>query len=120
MQVGLSHVLARCRASAGSTPLDTEADWSAQLSLGEQQRLAVARVLLARPSLALLDEATSALDLQNEARLYKLLVASGMALVSVGHRASLREYHHEVLALRGNGGGCWSMHAACDGTRAAA
>lgn len=99
----------RCKEGAPEAPLDAEADWSSQLSLGEQQRLAIARVLLSRPSLALLDEATSALDLENEARMYKLLAATNMALVSVGHRASLREYHDEVLVLHGDGGG-WQMH----------
>ena len=53
--------------------LDAVGDWSSILSLGEQQRLAFARVLLARPPVALLDEATSALDAANEARMYSLL-----------------------------------------------
>jgi hypothetical protein len=57
--------------------LDYVADWSAQLSLGEQQRLAFARLLLAAPRLALLDEATSALDTRNEALLYKVCVGGG-------------------------------------------
>lgn len=47
-------------------------DWASSLSLGEQQRLAWARLLLAKPKLALLDEATSALDQDTEARLYKV------------------------------------------------
>lgn len=54
-------------ASAASA-LDVEVNWGAVLSLGEQQRIAVARVLLMRPRLALLDEATSALDQNNEVR----------------------------------------------------
>ena len=110
--MGLRHILERCASSGPGAPLDTEADWAAQLSLGEQQRLAVARVLLARPSLALLDEATSALDLENEARLYKLLAATGMALISVGHRESLRRYHDEVLVLSGDGSGSWQVQDA--------
>lgn len=58
--------------SASSTSaLDAVADWAGTLSLGEQQRLAWARLLLARPQLALLDEATSALDQETEAALYK-------------------------------------------------
>lgn len=75
------------------------ADWSARLSLGEQQRLAFARVLLAAPALVLLDESTSALDLANEARLYETLRARGVAYVSVGHRDSLRDFHDKTLTL---------------------
>lgn len=75
------------------------ADWAARLSLGEQQRLAFARVLLAAPALVLLDESTSALDLANEARLYGTLRERGVAYVSVGHRDSLREFHGETLTL---------------------
>jgi ABC-type uncharacterized transport system fused permease/ATPase subunit len=55
-----------------SSALDYVADWSGILSLGEQQRLAFARLLLAAPRLALLDEATSALDTTNEGLLYKV------------------------------------------------
>lgn len=79
-------------------------DWSRVLSLGEQQRLAFARLLLQAPRLALLDEATSALDLATEAALYEALIQSGMALVSVAHRPSLQRFHHRVLALDGRGG----------------
>lgn len=66
---------------SAASALDYVADWSGVLSLGEQQRLAFARLLLAAPRLALLDEATSALDTKNEGLLYqvgpdKLWVAS--------------------------------------------
>lgn len=79
------------------------ADWSSMLSLGEQQRLAFARVLLANPKLVLLDESTSALDLANEARLYMLLIARGLGVVSVGHRDSLIQFHTRRLILGGQG-----------------
>lgn len=49
--------------------LDVEMDWEKVLSIGEQQRLAFARVLLFQPRYAILDEATSALDSANEAAL---------------------------------------------------
>ncbi len=58
--------------SGRRSALDHVADWSQLLSLGEQQRLAFARVLLAAPRLALLDEATSALDGRNETLLYQV------------------------------------------------
>ena len=84
--------------------LDAEMDWPRLLSVGEQQRLALARVLLAKPRFAVLDEATSALDPANEARLYQQLLASGTTLVSVAHRPGMLRYHTRVLALDGMGG----------------
>lgn len=81
--------------------LDVELSWSDILSLGEQQRLAFARLLLTKPSYAILDEATSALDVHNEKRLYHLLQESDTTIVSVGHRPSLLQYHQKVLHLMG-------------------
>jgi vitamin B12/bleomycin/antimicrobial peptide transport system ATP-binding/permease protein len=78
---------------------DTEQNWSQVLSLGEQQRLIFARLLLNRPKYAILDEATSALDANNEAHLYQELQASGMTFLSVGHRESLSNYHQSTLDL---------------------
>ncbi|MEL6402555.1 MAG: ABC transporter ATP-binding protein/permease [Cyanobacteria bacterium J06626_4] len=81
-------------------PLDTEADWSQRLSLGEQQRLSFARVLLQSPPYVILDEATSAVTLAQEQALYQQLVERGITAVSVGHRESLRPYHAQILTLR--------------------
>jgi putative ATP-binding cassette transporter len=83
--------------------LDAEADWGNVLSIGEQQRLAIARVLLARPRYVMLDEATSALDESNEQRLYQLLADTACTLISVSHREALRDYHQKVLELAGDG-----------------
>jgi putative ATP-binding cassette transporter len=83
--------------------LDVEMDWEKVLSIGEQQRLAFARVLLTRPRFAILDEATSALDVANEASLYRQLAATDTTLVSVGHRATILKYHRQVLELTGDG-----------------
>jgi putative ATP-binding cassette transporter len=80
---------------------DVELDWADVLSLGEQQRLAFARLLLAQPRYAVLDEATSALDIKNETRLYKQLQEAGITYVSVGHRPSVLPYHQQVLELEG-------------------
>jgi putative ATP-binding cassette transporter len=79
-------------------------DWPRLLSLGEQQRLAFARLLLNSPDFAVLDEATSALDVATEARLYRLLSERGMAFISVGHRPTLTAFHDTVLELDGSGG----------------
>jgi vitamin B12/bleomycin/antimicrobial peptide transport system ATP-binding/permease protein len=80
--------------------LDVELDWADVLSLGEQQRLAFARLIINQPRVAVLDEATSALDDKNEAELYKYLEHSGIHYISVGHRSSLLRYHQCVLELQ--------------------
>jgi putative ATP-binding cassette transporter len=80
------------------TQLDTESRWTQQLSGGEQQRLAMARVLLKRPRWVFADEATSALDEVAEKVLYEQLLArvkaQGGALVSVAHRPGVAAFHH--------------------------
>lgn len=78
---------------------DAEQDWADVLSLGEQQRLTFARLLLSKPNYAILDEATSALDLDNEERLYQHLQAISTTFLSVGHRSTLGNYHQRVLEL---------------------
>jgi putative ATP-binding cassette transporter len=88
--------------------LDAEVDWMEMLSLGEQQRLAFARLLLRKPAYAVLDEATSALDVDNEARLYDALRSIGTVdFISVGHRPSLVKYHD--LTLRINDDQSWKI-----------
>jgi putative ATP-binding cassette transporter len=74
-------------------------DWGDVLSLGEQQRVAFARILITEPKYAILDEATSALDLKNEASLYQHLLETKTTFVSVGHRESLRKYHELLLEI---------------------
>ena len=78
-------------------------DWSKVLSLGEQQRLAFARVCYTKPSVVFLDEATSALDLDNERVMYEALISQNITYVSVGHRPSLLAYHNKKLVLKGPG-----------------
>ncbi len=80
---------------------DAELDWADVLSLGEQQRLAFARLFLNRPGFAVLDEATSALDVENERILYERLQDLGIQYISVGHRSSILEHHSRVLELLG-------------------
>jgi putative ATP-binding cassette transporter len=75
-------------------------DWGDELSLGEQQRLGFARLLVNKPQLAILDEATSALDLENEAIMYEALAKlPGITYLSVGHRPSLVRFHTNRLRL---------------------
>jgi putative ATP-binding cassette transporter len=93
---------------------DIKQDWPRLLSLGEQQRLAFARLLLNSPRFVVLDEATSALDVSTEQHLYELLAQREMAFVSVGHRPTLKSFHNLVLELDGQGG--WKLMPAASYT----
>ena len=81
--------------------LDEEGNWAQRLSIGEQQRVAFARVLLARPEIVFLDEATSALDEAAEMSLYRLLREAPWrpTIVSVGHHGTLHRFHDAVVDL---------------------
>jgi putative ATP-binding cassette transporter len=92
-QVNLQNLLSRIDG------FDKEVPWENILSLGEQQRLAFARLLVTRPNFTILDEATSALDLTNEGNLYKQLQETKTTFISVGHRESLFNYHQWILEL---------------------
>jgi putative ATP-binding cassette transporter len=85
-------------------------DWEKLLSVGEQQRLAFARVLVHQPGIVILDEATSALDSGNEASLYARLRENGTTLISIAHRAAVLRHHTHVLRLMGDG--AWEVHDA--------
>jgi len=74
-------------------------DWKRVFSLGEQQRIAAIRGLLAKPKLAVLDEATSALSEKDEQHLYKSYIDLGIPIISVGHRPTLLQYHDSVLEI---------------------
>ena len=90
--VGLSHFAER---------LDEVAHWNQQLSLGEQQRLGVARAILHAPDFLLLDEATASLDEAAEAACYRLIEERlpCTTIVSIGHRSTLKAFHNRHLKL---------------------
>ncbi|CAL5402390.1 unnamed protein product [Camellia sinensis] len=91
--VRLSYILSRLNG------LDSTCEWSSVLSLGEQQRLAFARLLLSKPYLVLLDESTSALDEANEVHLYQKIEAAGITYISIGHRSTLYKHHNRRLHI---------------------
>ncbi|CAN6553716.1 unnamed protein product [Malus baccata var. baccata] len=91
--VRLGYILSRF------SSLDTSYEWSSALSLGEQQRLAFARLLLSKPRLVLLDESTSALDEANEVHIYQQIEKAGITYISVGHRQTLYDFHKKNLRI---------------------
>src|SRR3954468_14068996 len=92
-----------------SNRLDEVADWAKVLSPGEQQRIAFARVLLAKPKAVFLDESTSALDEGQEFALYRSLRTAlpDCIVVSVSHRSTVEQHHDRRLELLG--GGQWRL-----------
>lgn len=97
--------------------LDATPKWRDLLSLGEQQKIAFARLLLDRPACAFLDEATSALDAASETLLFRQLAATGMTVVSVRTRVELLEFHDVLLELLGEG--AWRLSRAAAAEREA-
>ena len=81
--------------------LGEEAHWNRVLSLGEQQRLAIARAVLQKPDFLFLDESTASLEESAETELYKLIKSrlAGTTLVSIGHRSGLTAFHDRHVAL---------------------
>ena len=82
-------------------------NWERRLSMGEQQRLAMARLFWQRPVFAVLDECTSAVSLKMERRLFRVCRQLGISLVTISHRPALVEFHDWMLAL--DGAGAYSM-----------
>jgi vitamin B12/bleomycin/antimicrobial peptide transport system ATP-binding/permease protein len=91
--------------------LDEEAMWAQVLSLGEQQRLAVARALLSKPDWLFLDEATAALDETTEAAIYDVIKRElpGTTIVSIGHRSTLIAMHDRRIDLQAGDDGVFHV-----------
>jgi vitamin B12/bleomycin/antimicrobial peptide transport system ATP-binding/permease protein len=90
--------------------LDVEDNWPQRLSGGEQQRLAIARAILAKPDWLFLDEATSAMDEAMEAEIYETLAGklTATTIVSIGHRASLAKFHKRHIEMRPSAAGIFT------------
>lgn len=83
---------------------DIRRNWSEELSIGVQQRLAMARMYYHKPKFAVLDECTSAVSPQMEQKMYLTAQKLGTSLISVCHRTSLWHFHNHLLKFDGKGG----------------
>jgi putative ATP-binding cassette transporter len=99
--------------------LDEKEHWNRILSLGEQQRLGIARALLQAPEFLFLDEATASLDEPSETALYRVLQEKlpSTTIVSIGHRATLEAFHQRKVALAREGDH-FALHGGRAGTGA--
>jgi putative ATP-binding cassette transporter len=102
----VAEVISAVGLPALASRIEEEAHWNRMLSLGEQQRLGIARALLHKPDYLFLDEATASLDEPAEAALYKLLDErlKNSTIVSIGHRSTLAAFHRRRLALTPDAG----------------
>ncbi len=93
--------LTKAGLGAFADQLDQSDNWQMRLSGGEQQRVGVARALLARPDWLFLDEATASLDEESEADLYRAIAATlpKTTIVSIGHRSTLNAFHKRRIAF---------------------
>lgn len=89
-------------------PPEKEINWGDELSLGEQQRLGMARLFYHKPKFAILDECTSAVTTDMEERFCAKVHAMGTSCITISHRPALVAFHDVVLSLDGEGG--WSVH----------
>jgi len=79
--------------------MDSINDWAVILSVGEQQRVGMARLLYHRPKFAILDECSSAVDTALEKKFYTQCLELGINYISVAHRSSCLKYHDVHLEL---------------------
>jgi len=95
------HALERCDLGQFLDRLDTAERWDKELSLGEQQRLAFARLLIHKPRWIFLDEATAALDAESQRHIMKLFDSElkEATVLSIGHRPDLAEFHNRTIQL---------------------
>lgn len=95
-------------------PPEKEINWGDELSLGEQQRLGMARLFYHKPKFAILDECTSAVTTDMEERFCAKVRAMGTSCITISHRPALVAFHDVVLSLDGEGE--WRVHYKRDGS----
>ena len=102
--VGLSYLTERPEG------LDTALIWEDTLSLGEQQRLGVARMFFSKPRFGVMDECTSAVSQDVEEALYHEAATLDIATITLSQRLALPEFHVQELRLGSNNPDGWSLH----------
>ena len=108
---GLDYIFAKSNMS-----WETRLSWSDDnLSLGEQQRLAMARLFFHRPRFAILDECSSLIDLDVEKQMYDHCAELGITVITIAHRRSVWKYHNWILYFDGIGGYMFSPLQYTDG-----
>jgi putative ATP-binding cassette transporter len=105
----VAELIAAVGLPALATRIEEEAHWNRMLSLGEQQRLGIARAILLAPDFLFLDEATASLDEAAEANVYRLLEQRlpRTTVVSIGHRSTLAAFHRRRLTIERDGDRAW-------------
>jgi ABC-type uncharacterized transport system fused permease/ATPase subunit len=88
--------------------LTDETNWDEELSLGEKQRLAIARLLHHKPRFAILDECSSAISSEMERRLYRICKEQKITYITIAHRPALKSYHDKMLSI-GDGYQGWKL-----------
>ena len=88
--------------------LEEEVNWQEELSLGEQQRLAIARLLHHRPKFAILDECTSGCSAAIEKQLYDIVAELSITVITISHRPALLAFHSRLLTI-GDGRQGWKL-----------
>nr|POE83363.1 atp-binding cassette sub-family d member 2 [Quercus suber] len=107
--LGIEHLISEAGSTAGGkaprgTGFDAEEEWQTKLSMGDQQRIAAARLFYHAPQYAILDECTSSLTADIEKTMYDEAKNLGITLMTVSHRRSLWRYHGWILQFDGQGG----------------
>lgn len=82
--------------------LEEEKDWMRSLSLGEQQRLHLARILFHQPEVLAMDEPTSSLDALTEVKIFDLLkkkLPKQTTILTISHSENLKSFHDRCVVL---------------------
>lgn len=99
--VEIQRVLKECSLDHLKDKLNEVHDWNSVLSLGEQQRLNFARLIIARPDWIILDEPTASMDKALENKLFNILFKElpGSTIMTIGHAASLKDFHSRCIEV---------------------
>ena len=97
--VGIAFLVEREKEEGSESGWDTVKKWEDTLSLGEQQRMGMARLFFHRPKYGVLDECTSAVSVDVEKGLYESAYKRGITCVTISQRIALEEFHTQELHL---------------------